>query len=76
MVGTGEINDDDGMPSDFSESESQSSDDDLPVKSDTDYIHFVNAYMKHPKLKEVVWVHIVTKKVMFSHPAWTWCICG
>ena len=44
------------LDSDFSDdSESQSSDDDVNVKSDTDYIHFVNAYTKHPKLKEVFW---------------------
>lgn len=37
---------------DSSDSESQSSDDNLNVKTDTDYIHFVNAYSKHPKLQE------------------------
>ena len=41
---------------DSSDSESQSSDDNLNVKTDTDYIHFVNAYSKHPKLQEVFWV--------------------
>ena len=57
MAGSDAEKDEHGMPnSDFSDSESQSSDDDLNVKSDTDYIHFVNAFSKHPKLQEVFWV--------------------
>ena len=57
MAGADAEKDEHGMPnSDSWDSESQSSDDDLNVKSDTDYIHFMNAFSKHPKLQEVFWV--------------------